>query len=202
AGAEPAGTKVLTVRLPVPRRPRLPGKLRQPRKPRQKGKPRRALVSFSEARRERLADAVGRGFARLTVLPAIGVVAWLLPGLPLLLAGEFLPVPELLIAAPLFAALTVNVLLRVPARWPVDLPGKPRDRGWMPWLGMAGTSAVAAAFTAWQLALNSPSVIATRTPGAYFQTGYWIAQHGSLPIPGSLAAFGGSHPGLHLSSIG
>ena len=30
--------------------------------------------------------------------------------------------------------------------------------------------------------------------------GYWIAHHGSLPIPDSAAAFGGPHPGLSFAS--
>jgi hypothetical protein len=141
-------------------------------------------------------------FGRLTVLPAIVIAAWLLTGLPLLLFGKFLPVPMLLISAPLATALGVNVLQRVPSRWPVELPGKDRYRGWMPWFGLIGTALVAVGFVAWQLWRNSPSLIASRSPGAYLQTGYWIAQHGSLPITGSLAAFGGAHAGLHLSSIG
>src|SRR5260370_37478735 len=41
-----------------------------------------------------------------------------------------------------------------------------------------------------------------REPGGYLRTGYWIAQHGSLPIPQSLTSFGGAHPGLGFSSIG
>ncbi len=147
-------------------------------------------------------EAVGRAFGRLTVLPVICMIAWLLTGLPLLLAGEFLPVPVLLISAPLATAVVVNVLARTPGWWPSELPGKARDRGWMPWFGLLGSGFSAGGFTGWQLAKNSASVIVTRTPGAYFQTGYWIAQHGSLPIPGSLAAFGGAHPGLHVSSIG
>ena len=147
-------------------------------------------------------EGTGRGFARLTVLPAIIVVGWLLPGLPLLFAGAFAPVPMLLIAAPLITALAVNVLHRIPGHWPADLPGRARDRGWHGWAGIAGTVIVAAAFTGWQLAMNSPSVLAVRRPGAVFQAGFWIAQHGSLPIPGSLSSFGGAHAGLHLSSIG
>ena len=147
-------------------------------------------------------QAAGRGFARLTVAPAILSICWLVPGLPLLLAGDFAPVPTLLIAAPLATGLVVNVLHKAPSAWSVELPGRSRDRSWMPWLGVLGTLAVAIGFTAWQVALSSPSVFATRSPGAYFQTGYWIAQHGGLPIPASLAAFGGPHPGLHLSSIG
>ena len=142
------------------------------------------------------------GLARLTVMPAILVMAWLLPGLPLLLAGQFLPVPELLISAPLAIVLAANGLRLVPGRWPRVLPGPGRHRGWMGWWGLAGTAAVAAGFAVWQFVENSPSVIVSRDPGAYLETGYWIAQHGSLPIPQSLAAFGGAHAGLDFSSIG
>lgn len=154
------------------------------------------------SRRRRAHDAAARVFARITVVPAVLVVSWLVTGLPLLLAGDFLPVPMLLISAPLATALIVNMLHRVPSHWPSEFPGQARDRAWMPWFGLLGTVFIAGGFVGWQLAKNSASVIATRTPGAYFQTGYWLAQHGSLPIPGSLAAFGGTHPGLHLSSIG
>jgi hypothetical protein len=172
------------------------------------------VVSLSKLRAKRAAkrgpatgtdrahDLAGATFGRLTVLPAIVIAAWLFTGLPLLLVGKFLPVPMLLISAPLATALGVNVLQRVPSRWPAELPGRYRERGWQPWFGLIGTAFVAAGFVAWQLWRNSPSLIASRSPGAYLQTGYWIAQHGSLPITGSLAAFGGAHAGLHLSSIG
>ena len=155
-----------------------------------------------ERRAARFAHQSGRGFARLTVLPVIIVVAWLVPGLPLLLAGVFEPVPELLIAAPLATAIAVNLMHRIPDRWASDLPGSGTKRGWPAAFGVAGTVAIAALFVAWQLALTSPSVIAARLPGVYFQTGYWIAQHGSLPIPGSLSAFGGPRTGLHVASLG
>jgi hypothetical protein len=158
--------------------------------------------SARHQRSARFSERAGQAFAGLTLLPAIAVVAWLVPGLPLLVGGAFAPVPMLLIAAPLLTALAVNLLSRIPSQWPTDLPGQVRERGWPGWFGIIGTVVVAAGFTVWQLGANSPSVIAARTPGAYFQAGYWIAQHGSLPIPGSLAAFGGPHPGLHLSSIG
>ncbi|HEX5189487.1 MAG TPA: hypothetical protein VFW16_08095 [Streptosporangiaceae bacterium] len=155
-----------------------------------------------ERRAARVAEQAGLGFARLTILPVIVVAAWLVPGLPLLLGGVFDPVPELLIAAPLATALAVNLLHRVPGQWPATLPAGAPQSDWRAALGIAGTVATAAGFGAWQLALNSPSVIAARMPGAYFQVGYWIAQHGSLPIPGSLGAFGGAHAGLRLASIG
>ena len=143
------------------------------------------------------------------MLPAILIMAWLLIGLPLLLAGVVLPTPMLLVAVPL-AVLLAAGLRRMPARWPRALPGavraagaKPhRERGWPAWWGLAGTVVVAAGFAFWQFLFNSETVIVLRDPGAYLQTGYWIAQHGSLPIPQSLAAFGGAHPGLAFSSTG
>ena len=192
AAPEKPAARTLTIRLPKPRLPKLALPI--------------ALVQTDGAERPgragRPGQASGRGLARLTVIPAVAVIAWLVPGLPLLLAGEFAPVPMVLIAAPLVTALAVNLLHRIPGRWPTDLPGAGSDRRWFGWFGVLGTVAVAAGYMVWQLAANSPSVIATRTPGAYFQTGFWIAQHGSLPIPGSLAAFGGPHAGMHLSSIG
>lgn len=74
--------------------------------------------------------------------------------------------------------------------------------GWQAWWGLAGTVIVAVVFAIWQFRENSPQFIVTRDPGAYLQLGYWIAEHGSLPIPPLLAAFGGSHPGITLSSLG
>ena len=160
-------------------------------------------------RQPRYPDAAAAGFARVTVLPAILVMAWLLVGLPLLLAGAFLPTPMLLIAVLLAVALGVG-LQRVPVRWPRALPraaqaegdAQRREPGWPAWWGLAGTVVVAAGFAVWQFLFNSESVIVLRDPGAYLQTGYWIAQHGSLPIPQSLASFGGAHPGLNFSSTG
>ena len=159
-------------------------------------------------RRPAYAAAGGKGFARVTLLPTILVMAWLLVGLPLLLAGAFLPAPMLLIAVPLAVALAAG-LRRVPASWPRALPREAREARsprqepvWPAWWGVAGTVAVAVGFAVWQYIFNSQTVIVLRDPGAYLQTGYWIAQHGSLPIPQSLAAFGGVRAGLGFSSIG
>ena len=139
------------------------------------------------------------------MLPTILVTAWLLAGLPLLLAGVFVPGPELLITIAMVVALTTG-LRRLPAAWPRALPGAARgprrEPRWPAWWGLAGTVVVAAGFALWQFWFNSESVIVLRDPGAYLQTGYWIAQHGSLPIPQSLSSFGGAHPGLGFSSTG
>jgi hypothetical protein len=163
----------------------------------------RMPLQADRRRPSRSATAGGTGFARLTALPAILVSAWLLVGLPLLAGRAFAPAPMLLITVPVAIALATG-LRRVPAAWPRALPGRvsAREAGWPAWWGLAGTIAVAAGFALWQFLFNSESVIVLRDPGAYLQTGYWIAQHGSLPIPQSLASFGGAHPGLGFSSTG
>jgi hypothetical protein len=152
------------------------------------------------------ADPGGRAFAMVTVLPALLLIAWLLPGLVLLLANRFLPAPMVLISVPIAVALTMLVAREIPGRWPAPdskpQSAKARSRSWSAWWGLAGTVVVAGVFAAWQLAVNSPQLIVSRDPGAYAQLAYWIADHGVLPIPASLAAFGGAHPGLTFASYG
>jgi hypothetical protein len=59
----------------------------------------------------------------LSVLPALLVMAWLLAGLPLLLAGRFDLVLMLVAGVPLAVVLVGGVLWWVPGRW----------RGWWWW---------------------------------------------------------------------
>jgi len=169
------------------------------------------------------ADPGARALALVTALPVILLVAWLVPGLVLLLAGAFLPAPMVLIAVPLAVALTILVARELPGRWPAPgtepapaTPGTPatrataaqgrparkRGRPWSAWWGLAGTVVIAAGFAVWQLIENSPQFIVSRDPGAYAQIAYWIAGHGRLPIPAAAAAFGGTHPGLTFASFG
>jgi hypothetical protein len=148
-------------------------------------------------------EAAGLALARLTALPAVLMVAWLIPGLPLLLGGSFLPFPMLLISVPLAAALTVNGLREIPSAWPrLRSRAGNQDPGWTTWFGLLGTVAVVVGLAAWQLRESSESLIVLRDPGTYLQAGYWIAQHGTLPIPEQLKAFGGAHPGLSFASVG
>jgi hypothetical protein len=140
---------------------------------------------------------------RLTVLPSVLMLAWLIPGVPLLLAGDFSPVPMLLISVPLAVALCVNGLRVVPPHWPrLVSAGRKQDAGWPVWFGLLATVAVVAGLLAWQLTEGSQALIVLRDPGTYTQTAYWISQHGSLPISDSLKAFGGAHPGLHFATTG
>jgi hypothetical protein len=79
---------------------------------------------------------------------------------------------------------------------------KRQPKAWAAWWGLLGTLAVAAVFAVWQLMENSAHFIVSRDPGAFTQFAFWIADHGSLPIPASAAAFGGAHPGLTFASFG
>ena len=161
------------------------------------------LRPVREASWLRPADAAGVLLARLTVLPAVLIVAWLIPGVPLLLGHVFLPLPALLLSVPLAIVLVTVGLRAVPAAWPRLLPARhAAEPTWATWFGLLATVAVVAGLTGWQLRYGSQALIVVRDPGTYLQTGYWIAQHGSLPIPETLTAFGGAHPGLNFDSTG
>lgn len=152
--------------------------------------------------RRRIQRLGGQTFGIVTVLPAIILAGWLVPGLALLMAGRFLPVPMVLIAAPVAVGLLMLTARFVPKWWPATGPGQEGERSPAAWWGLAGTIVIAVGFMAWQLAVNSPQLIVSRDPGAYTQFAFWIASHGSLPITASLGAFGGTHPGLTFSSFG
>ena len=160
-------------------------------------------TAANEPVKVRSADVAGTVLARLTVLPAVLILAWLIPGVPLLLTGHFLPFPMTLIAVSLAAALTVNGLRVVPASWPrLMSSAQESEAGWTTWFGLLATVVVVAGLIAWQLTEGSEALIVLRDPGTYLQSGYWIAQHGSLRIPETLKAFGGAHAGLHFTSTG
>jgi hypothetical protein len=151
----------------------------------------------------RSADIAGTVLARLTVLPAVLILAWLIPGVLLLLTGNFLPIPMTLISVSLAVVLTVNGLRVVPASWPrLMSSGRTGEPGWAIWFGLLATVVVVAGLTGWQLTESSSALIVVRDQGTYIQAGYWLAQHGSLPIPQTLTAFGTAHAGLNFASTG
>jgi hypothetical protein len=147
------------------------------------------------------AGRAGRAFGAVTVVPALLAVAWLLPAFPLLLADRLSARPMVFMFAPLAVGLCYFAVRRLPPAWPsfrraADPQNKP-----VPWWALAATVAVAVAFTVWQLAERTEQIIFLRDPATYLEVGYWIAHHGSLPIPDSVAAFGGPHPGLGFASV-
>ncbi len=164
-------------------------------------------------------------FGAITVVPAMLAAAWLLPAFPLLLAGRFSARPMVFMFAPLAAGLCYFAVRQLPTSWPgfrregrespearegeQRLEGERRLEGSqgregsarsVPWWAVAGTVAVAVAFAAWQIAERTEQIIYLRDPATYLEVGYWIAHHGSLPIPDSPAAFGGPPPGLGFAS--
>jgi hypothetical protein len=149
----------------------------------------------------------GRVFGAVTVLPALLAVAWLLPGLPLILAGRFTVLPMVFISVPVAVGLCYFTLRHLPVSWPgqSQQTGEPERaaaaRRAVPWWAVAATVGVAVVFAGWQIWMRTQQIIYQRDPATYLQVGYWIAHHGSLPIPQSLAAFGGSHPGLSFASM-
>jgi hypothetical protein len=139
-------------------------------------------------------------FGAVTVVPALLAAAWLLPGLPLLLAGRLTAPPLVFMFSPLALGLCYVALRQPPARWPGFRAEAKRKA--VPWWAVAATVAVAAVFAVWQIAERTQQVIVLGDPATYLQTASWIARHGALPIPYSPEAFGGAHAGLTFASAG
>jgi hypothetical protein len=139
-------------------------------------------------------------FGAVTVVPALLAAAWLLPGLPLLLAGRLTAPPLVFMFSPLALGLCYVALRQPPARWPGFRAEANRKA--VPWWAVAATVAVAAVFAVWQIAERTQQVIVLGDPATYLQTASWIARHGALPIPYSPEAFGGAHAGLTFASAG
>jgi hypothetical protein len=146
-------------------------------------------------------DAAGRLLGRLSVLPALLAVAWLLAGLPLLLAGVFKPAAELSLAIPLGIVAVWLGLRWTPGRWQAAWPVREPRQARTPWWAVIGVVVIAVAFGVDQFIYHSQFIIVTRDPGSYFQYANWIAHHGSLPIPQDAAAFGGRTHGLTFQSF-
>ncbi|HEX3715835.1 MAG TPA: hypothetical protein VHV09_23790 [Trebonia sp.] len=146
-------------------------------------------------------DSAGLLLGRLTVLPALLVLPFLLTSFPLLLLGWFKPVPVILLWLALTAAAVPYVWRRIPsvtgsADWGTSGEGqaKPTPR-WVLWT-LAG---IAIVFGAVQAAYHGQFVIVQLDAASYMQFANWISHHGSLPIPNNAAAFGNA-PGLTYAS--
>jgi hypothetical protein len=139
-------------------------------------------------------DTVGLLFGRLSVLPALLALPFLLTSFPLLLLGWFKPAP--VIAAWLLLA---AVLVPIAWRWIPSVAGAPdfgtRSEGRVtrtPRWTLVAVAAIAVAFGIDQAVYHSQFIIVMLDPASYMQFAAWISQHGSLPIPQQAAAFGGA----------
>jgi hypothetical protein len=146
-------------------------------------------------------DAAGRLLGRLSVLPALLVMAWLLAGLPLLLAGSFTAVPMLILWVVIAAALLAAGMRWIPDRWPGGGADRQGPAARTPWWAVAGVVVIAVAFGVDQMIYHSQFIIVTRDPASYIQFATWISKHGSLPITQDRAAFGGTHGVLTFASF-
>ena len=148
-------------------------------------------------------DIAGRLLGRLSVLPALLVMSWLLAGFPLLLIGHFTPILTLVLSV-LLAVVLVPLGLRwipgpSPDAWPARHPERGKQR--TPWWAVAAVVAVAIAFGIDQVIYHSQFILVMRDPASYFQFAEWISRHGSLPIPQDRAAFGAHSNVLNFSSF-
>lgn len=123
----------------------------------------------------------------MTQAPALLAIAWLVPGIGMLLAGRLLPLPMVIIFVPLTVALCYFAMRRLPVGWP-----RFGDTRAVPVSALLLMVAIAAGFGVWQAFFRSEPVFAVGDPGVYLQYGYWIAGHGTARIPASAALFGGS----------
>jgi hypothetical protein len=146
-------------------------------------------------------DAAGRLLGRLSVLPALLVVAWLLVGLPLLLAGAFTAVLMVVLSVPAAIVLVAAGWRWVPGRRLAADPATGRERECTPWWTVVAVIAVAVVFGLDQFVYHSNFIIVTRDPASYIQFANWIAHHGSLPIPQDRGAFGGTSHLLSFQSF-
>ena len=113
-------------------------------------------------------------FAAVTVAPALLAVAWLVPGIGMLLPGRLLPLPMVIIFVPLAVALCYFAMRRLPARWPgFGASGEPRR---VPAGAVLAMVVIAAGFGVWQAWLRSEQVFVAGDPGVYLQYGHWIAR--------------------------
>jgi hypothetical protein len=141
----------------------------------------------------------GWAFAAVTHVPALLAVAWLVPGIGMLLAGRLLPLPMAIIFVPLAVALCYFATRRLPVSWP-RFGASEEDRG-VPGGALLAMVSIAAGFAVWQAFFRAEQVFVVSDPGVYLQYGYWIAQHGTARIPESAAAFGGAG-GLDFATTG
>lgn len=136
-----------------------------------------------------------RALARLTVAPALLLMAWLVVSLPLLMAGLFRIGPALALFVPVAALALILGFRGTTSRAMLEKIRYPAS-----WWVVIGVAAVTIGFLVLELIMNSEQIVVRRDPASYFQFATWLTDHGYLPIPQSLPAFGGTDPALGFDS--
>ena len=146
-------------------------------------------------------DTVGLLFGRLSVLPALLALPFLLTSFPLLLLGWFKPVPVIALWLLLAAVIVPIGWRRIPSVAGAPDFGTPSEGRVTrtPRWALAAVAAIAIAFGIDQAIYHSQFIIVMLDPASYMQFANWISQHGSLPIPQNAQAFGGG-PGITFAS--
>ena len=146
-------------------------------------------------------DSAGLLLGRLTVLPALVLLPFLLTSFPLLLIGYFKPIPVIVLWLALTALIVPYAWRRIPsvtgaADWGTAGEGRaqPTPR-WVLW----SLVAIAVAFGVFQGVYHSQFVVDQLDAASYMNFATWISGHGSLPIPQNAAAFGNA-PGITFNS--
>jgi len=146
-------------------------------------------------------DSAGLLLGRLTALPALVLLPFLVTSFPLLLIGYFKPIPVIVLWLALTALIVPYVWRRIPsvtgaADWGTAAEGraKPTPR-WVLW----SLVVVSLAFGVFQAVYHSQFVIDQLDAASYMNFATWISGHGSLPIPQNAAAFGNA-PGITFNS--
>jgi hypothetical protein len=147
-------------------------------------------------------DAAGLLLGRLTVLPALVLLPFLLASFPLLVIGDFKPVPVIILWLVLAALIVPYVWRRTPSVTGAGLWGtagqdwaKPTPR-WALWALIA----VSAGFGVFNVAYHSQFIIDEYDAASYMQFANWISGHGTTIIPESAQYFGGSHAPVTFTS--
>ena len=150
----------------------------------------RAAVPVQAERQAK--DTAGLLFGRLSVLPALLALPFLLTSFPLLLLGWFKPAPVIAAWLLLAAVIVPMGWRRIPSVVGAADFGPPSEGRLTrtPRWALAAVAAIAVAFGIDQAVYHSQFIIVMLDPASYMQFASWISQHGSLPIPQQAEAFG------------
>ncbi len=128
--------------------------------------------------------------AVVSAVPPLALAGWLLAGLPSLLLGWFRPALMVPLGIAVAALLCWYGLRRQPETVPATA------------FQTAAVGAIAVASGVFNGFFRTEQLIVRRDPATYAQYAIWLAEHGTLPIPREVAAFGGPDPALRFDSMG